>query len=122
MHDKAVSPWFRMKVLMRFCTSAFFVLVATLLSNCASAQTLNVQLVAEDPTKLAQQARRDADLHVSDRIRLEITGSATWIEAIDQHRDLIAAETLAVELLATLPEASGEGDEPQISVAKQSVT
>ena len=81
-------------------------------------EELEVEGRARDLVRLVQQARRDADLHVSDRIALDVTASAQWIEAIERHRDLIAAETLAVDVVATI----SEGDEPQISVAKRSVT
>jgi isoleucyl-tRNA synthetase len=81
-------------------------------------EELEVEGRARDLVRLVQQARREADLHVSDRIALNVTASAQWIEAIERHRDLIAAETLAVDVVATIT----EGGEPQISVTKQSVT
>ena len=95
---------------------------------------LEVEGRARDLVRLVQQARRDADLHVSDRIELTVIASAPWIAAIERHRELIATETLAVNVLATMSEGRSEGDgegggegnelsdEPQISVAKQSAT
>jgi isoleucyl-tRNA synthetase len=73
---------------------------------------------ARDLVRLVQQARREADLHVSDRITIEIVAEAAWIDAIADHRDLIAAETLAVDITAT----PGDVAEPQIMVARQSDT
>jgi isoleucyl-tRNA synthetase len=45
-----------------------------------------------------QQARKDAGLDVSDRIRLEIEGDGIAVLAIREHQDLIARETLALEM------------------------
>ncbi len=52
---------------------------------------------ARDLIRLVQQARRDADLAVTDRIELTITADADWIDAARAHGDLIAGETLAVD-------------------------
>ena len=49
--------------------------------------------LARDVIRAVQQARKQADLDVSDRIRLTLATDADGV--IDQHRDLIAAETLA---------------------------
>ena len=46
-----------------------------------------------------QQARRDAGLHVSDRIRLGVDGDADALAAVDAHRDMVAGETLATEVV-----------------------
>jgi isoleucyl-tRNA synthetase len=56
--------------------------------------------------RAVQQARRDAGLEVSDRIRLSLAGDASTVAAIEAHRDLIAGETLATSLEAR--EAEGE--------------
>ena len=50
---------------------------------------------ARDLIRLVQQARRDADLAVSDRIDLRIVADAGWVEVVRTHEALIAAETLA---------------------------
>jgi isoleucyl-tRNA synthetase len=47
-----------------------------------------------------QQARKDAGLEVTDRIRLTLTGDADAVAAIEAHRELIAAETLATSLVS----------------------
>jgi len=46
-----------------------------------------------------QQARREADLDVSDRIELTVRASESWIAAIEAHRELIAGETLATSVI-----------------------
>jgi isoleucyl-tRNA synthetase len=51
---------------------------------------------ARDVIRLVQQARRDADLAVTDRIEVSIMADAVWIDAVRAHEDLIAAETLVV--------------------------
>ncbi|MET0663032.1 MAG: isoleucine--tRNA ligase [Ilumatobacteraceae bacterium] len=69
---------------------------------------------ARDLIRLVQQARRDADLAVSDRVALSITGGQRWIDAASAHRTMVMDETLALELdLAVSPV---DGDEPVISV------
>ena len=49
---------------------------------------------ARDLIRLVQQARRDADLAVTDRIALTLTADDAWIDAARAHEDLIAGETL----------------------------
>ncbi len=54
--------------------------------------------LARDLIRQVQQARRDADLDVSDRIDLRIAAPADEIAALESHRDLVMGETLAVSL------------------------
>lgn len=51
--------------------------------------------VARDIVRAVQQARKDADLEVSDRIALEISGDGSIEAVVIAHSKLIAAETLA---------------------------
>ena len=51
--------------------------------------------VANDVVRVVQQARRDAGLQVSDRIRLTIAGSGPVWEAVVAHQHLLMTETLA---------------------------
>ena len=51
--------------------------------------------LARDLVRVVQQARREADLEVSDRISLSITGSDAVLEAARTHEGLITRETLA---------------------------
>jgi isoleucyl-tRNA synthetase len=69
---------------------------------------------ARDVIRLVQQARRDADLAVTDRIRLTVTAAPVWIDAIRTHEELVAGETLAVEVVT---DDSGD-DNPQITVTR----
>ena len=53
---------------------------------------------ARDVVRIVQQARRDAGLAVSDRIRLTVGADTAVAEAVRVHAEFIARETLAVEL------------------------
>ena len=53
---------------------------------------------ARDVVRIVQQARRDAGLAVSDRIRLTIGADGPVAAAVRTHADFVAAETLAVRL------------------------
>ncbi|HSF26030.1 MAG TPA: class I tRNA ligase family protein, partial [Actinomycetes bacterium] len=55
--------------------------------------------IARDVVRAVQQARRDAGLHISDRIRLGVDGDAEALTAVDEHRDMVAGETLATEVV-----------------------
>ncbi|MFI7597319.1 isoleucine--tRNA ligase [Actinoplanes sp. NPDC049681] len=54
--------------------------------------------LARDVIRVVQQARRDADLDVSDRITLTVAASEAVVAAVEAHRDFVAAETLATSL------------------------
>lgn len=62
--------------------------------------------LARDAVRAVQQARRAAELAVSDRISLRIAGTPGSVEALRTHQELLAQETLALEIelldLATL--------------------
>ncbi|MEV8373259.1 isoleucine--tRNA ligase [Kribbella sp. NPDC056861] len=51
--------------------------------------------VARDVIRAVQQARRDAQLEITDRIRLRITADAPTRAAIEDHRETLLSETLA---------------------------
>ena len=63
--------------------------------------------LARDVVRAVQQARKDADFDVSDRIKLSVTAGADVIEAVLNHDELIKGETLSLELTATVGDASG---------------
>ncbi|MEI6590805.1 MAG: class I tRNA ligase family protein, partial [Actinomycetes bacterium] len=52
---------------------------------------------ARDLVRLVQQARKDADFDVSDRIRLVVAGNAEVVALATEHEELIKSETLTVE-------------------------
>jgi isoleucyl-tRNA synthetase len=71
---------------------------------------------ARDVVRIVQQARRDASLSVSDRIRLTIGADGALGEAVRAHASFLAAETLAVSLdvrpageVDADPAAAGDG-------------
>jgi isoleucyl-tRNA synthetase len=71
---------------------------------------------ARDVVRAVQQARRDAGLSVSDRIRLVIGADGGVADAIRAHAEFVAAETLAVQLdvrpsgeVAADPQPAGDG-------------
>jgi isoleucyl-tRNA synthetase len=53
---------------------------------------------ARDVVRVVQQARRDAGLSVSDRIRLVIGADGALADAVRAHAGFVAAETLAVSV------------------------
>jgi isoleucyl-tRNA synthetase len=55
--------------------------------------------LARDVVRLVNQARKAADLHVSDRIRLSLVAPDDVWAAVEAHKSYVAAETLAVEVL-----------------------
>ena len=71
---------------------------------------------ARDLIRLIQQARRDADLAVTDRIAVVVRGDPAWAAAAVTHRDLIAGETLAVEL--NVDDAGT--DTPEVAIERRS--
>jgi isoleucyl-tRNA synthetase len=57
---------------------------------------LEAEGLARDAIRVVQEARKNADLDVSDRIVLALNVSAADAEALQAHAELIAGETLAV--------------------------
>jgi isoleucyl-tRNA synthetase len=71
--------------------------------------------LARDLVRLVQQARKAAELQVSDRISLTVTASTSWLDALSAHNDYVTSETLATTLAVHLEE---DQDLPRISVEK----
>jgi isoleucyl-tRNA synthetase len=65
--------------------------------------------LARELVRTVQDARKQADLNIADRIRLRIEGSAGVQAALAQYRDFIMAETLATDWAA-------DGFQPEFSV------
>jgi isoleucyl-tRNA synthetase len=59
---------------------------------------LEAEGVARDLVRAIQQARRDAELDVSDRIVLDVSATPEVADAVRTHAGLIRRETLATEL------------------------
>lgn len=68
---------------------------------------LEAEGTARDVVRAIQSARRGAGFDVSDRIRLTVDGDEQVVAAVSTHRELVAAEVLAVEL--EVPAAPGAG-------------
>ena len=63
--------------------------------------------VARDFVRLVQSARKDAGLHVSDRIRIELRADDGAFAALDAHEDMIRREVLATAITRTDGTPSG---------------
>jgi isoleucyl-tRNA synthetase len=74
-------------------TSTGFVLL-----NTSVTEELELEGMARDAVRHVQQARREAGLDVSDRIKLKLKANDLGTKALEIHRGFISAETLAVEL------------------------
>lgn len=81
---------------VEFVGDSGFVLLDTTLTD-----ELQDEGLARDLIRVVQQARKDADFHVSDRIVLSIDGDAEVERALAAHRELIAGETLATDIQTT---------------------
>ena len=53
---------------------------------------------ARDVVRVVQQARKEADFHVSDRIRLALELPADWRAAVERFGDYVREQTLANQL------------------------
>lgn len=80
--------------------------------------------MARDVVRAVQQARKDAGLDVSDRIRLTLEAADDVLSAVAAHSELVKSETLTLELDTKTgsslvnPVAVGDGQQVQVSVAK----
>ena len=80
--------------------------------------------LARDVIRVVQQARREADFDVSDRITLVVEASGAVAEAVEAHRDFVAAETLATSVqLGAAGESgfageAGEGETVRVAVSR----
>ncbi|WP_066297215.1 isoleucine--tRNA ligase [Arthrobacter luteolus] len=80
-----------------------------LVLNTEVTPELAAEGTARDAIRAIQQARRDAGLHISDRIRATVSTGAGEAAALEANADLIKAETLTDDLVLTA--ASRGGDE-----------
>lgn len=75
---------------------------------------LEAEGLARDMVRAIQQARKDAGLNVSDRIRTTVTAAQNVVDALLANAELVKTETLTLAL-DTVPAGSGE---PLITVEK----
>ena len=69
---------------------------------------------ARDVVRSVQDARKAAGLDVSDRIHLRLGVPPGWRPAVEEHRDLIATETLATVVEVT----DADGDAVTVAVTR----
>jgi isoleucyl-tRNA synthetase len=75
---------------------------------------LEAEGLARDMVRAIQQARKDAALNVSDRIRTTVNAAQNVIDALLANAELVKTETLTLELEAVPADAA----EPRITVEK----
>ncbi|MBB4910325.1 isoleucine--tRNA ligase [Actinophytocola algeriensis] len=90
--------------------------------DTATTPELEAEGVARDLVRVVQQARRDADLDVADRITVTVQAPDEVVAAIRTHEEFLAGETLANEVTygpATgFAGTVGDGTEVAVTVAK----
>ena len=79
--------------------------------------------LARDVVRVVQQARRDADLNVSDRISLTVSASPSVTSAVKTHEQFVASETLATSVTYGSVDAgftgeAGEGETVTVQVSR----
>ncbi|WP_457974561.1 isoleucine--tRNA ligase [Arthrobacter sp. D1-17] len=85
--------------------------------NTEVTSELEAEGLARDMVRSIQQARKDAGLNVSDRIRTTVTAPQSVLDALLANAELVKTETLTLEL-DTVP---GDSGEPRIGVEKVTV-
>ncbi|MFC5380321.1 isoleucine--tRNA ligase [Aquipuribacter nitratireducens] len=70
---------------------------------------------ARDVVRRVQDARREAGLHVSDRVRVGLVVAPSRASAAEEHRDLVARETLATEVSVSTGEVPVDAAEVSVS-------
>jgi isoleucyl-tRNA synthetase len=99
-----------------------FVVLDTTVTEALAAEGL-----ANDLIRAVQQARRDAGLHVSDRITLTVAGAAEVLAALETHQDRVLAQTLATDLVVAgevdglVPVSLGDGLTAAVGVTSRGV-
>jgi len=76
---------------------------------------LEAEGLARDMVRAIQQARKDAGLNVSDRIRTTVEAGQDVLDALAANAELVKGETLSLELETVLAAGSAE---PAVTVAK----
>jgi isoleucyl-tRNA synthetase len=95
-----------------------------LILDGAVSPELAAEGLARDVIRAVQNARKEAGLDVSDRIKLTLTAEADVLAAVNAHAELVKSETLTVELdsvtaaVADAAVAVGEGQQVAVLVEK----
>ncbi|WP_138315601.1 isoleucine--tRNA ligase [Rhodoluna limnophila] len=91
-----------------------------LILDGAVSTELAAEGLARDVIRAVQNARKEAGLDVSDRIKLTLTADADVLAAVNAHAELVKSETLTVELdsvtAAVTDAAVAVGDGQQVAV------
>jgi isoleucyl-tRNA synthetase len=88
-------------------------------------EELAAEGLARDIIRAVQNARKEADFDVSDRIKLTVSADAAVLAAVSVHEDLVKSETLSVELETVEVQSLangvsvGEGQLVQVVVEKR---
>ena len=101
----------RMQAKEGFVVASEGAYLAALITNLTP--ELRNEGLAREFVRRVQEARKQAGFEISDRIRLFYTASKNLTQAVEEFRDYIMTETLAVEIVtekspSTLPNASEE--------------
>jgi isoleucyl-tRNA synthetase len=82
---------------------------------------LEAEGLARDVVRAVQQARKDADLDVSDRIATTLLATKGVLDAVIAHEELVKNETLTLEITyeesASLSNAVAVGDNQQVQIS-----
>jgi isoleucyl-tRNA synthetase len=89
-----------------------------LVLNTEVTPELAAEGTARDGIRAIQQARRDADLHISDHIRTEVATSASSVAALEANAELIKSETLTDELVLTAVTLADDAEEFTVTLEK----
>ncbi|GAB3541353.1 isoleucine--tRNA ligase [Arthrobacter tecti] len=89
-----------------------------LVLNTDVTDELAAEGTARDVIRSIQQARRDADLHISDRVLTTVEAGEEVLGALSVHAELVKQETLTAELELVRGESS-EGDGVVVKVVRQ---
>jgi isoleucyl-tRNA synthetase len=84
-------------------------------------ESLASEGVARDLVRAVQQARREAGLHVSDRVHVALDLPGDWRAAAERFRGYIAEQTLATELAFEAPSQSSGFSTHSAEVSGESV-
>lgn len=83
---------------------------------------LEAEGIARDVVRMIQQARKDANLNVSDKIKLYLGADAKTVAAIQTHKNYIMEQTLTSELLPAAPAPAVYSVENELDNSKVTIS